>query len=67
MEEAWLRLADEKEPKKVSASERIRRLELKVAVLEERLSRLDFYEKLVYILLAVAFGEIVLRVLGVLK
>jgi len=60
-------LADEKEPKKVSASERIRRLELKVAVLEERLSRLDFYEKLVYILLAVAFGEIVLRVLGVLK
>lgn len=67
MEEALLRLVGEKEPKKVSASERIGRLELKVAVLEERLSRLDFYEKLVYILLAVAFSEIVLRVLGVLK
>ena len=32
-------MVGEKEPKKVSASERIRRLELKVAVLEERLDR----------------------------
>ena len=60
-------MVGEKEPKKLNVEERIRRLELKVAVLEERLSRLNFYEKLVYILLAAAFGEIVLRVLGVLK
>jgi len=39
MEEALLRLVGEKEPKKLNVDERIRRLELKVAVLEERLSR----------------------------
>jgi cell division protein FtsL len=58
---------EQKKAKKQTVAERIRQLEIKVAVLEEKVNRMSFQEKLIYILLAVAFGEIVLRVLGLLR
>ena len=56
----------EKKPKKVTQAERIHRLEVQIAVLEEQLKHRQFLEKIIWVLLATSLGEVVLRVLGVL-
>jgi len=57
----------EKKPKKLTKDERISSLEVRVAVLEERLQRQSFLEKIIWVLLATSLGKIVLDVLSALK
>jgi len=57
----------EKKPKKLTKDERIQSLEVRVAVLEERLEHASFYQKIIWVLLATSLGKIVLDVLAALR
>ena len=57
----------EKKTKKQTKDERIQSLEVRVAVLEERLQRQSFLEKIIWVLLATSLGKIVLDVLSALR
>jgi len=57
----------EKKPKKLTKDERIQGLEIRVAVLEERLEHASFYQKIIWVLLATSLGKIVLDVLSALR
>jgi len=57
----------EKKPKKLTRDERIQSLEVRVAILEERLQRQSFLEKIIWVLLATSLGKIVLDVLSALR
>jgi len=57
----------EKKPKKLTKDERINSLEVRVAVLEERLEHAGFYQKIIWVLLATSLGKIVLDVLAALR
>ena len=57
----------EKKPKKLTKDERISGLEVRVAVLEERLQRQSFLKKIIWVLLATSLGKIVLDVLAALR
>ena len=66
MKKHGLKLEPEKKPKKLTQAERISSLELRVAVLEEKLQNARFLEKIVWVLLATSLGKIVLEIFGVL-
>jgi len=57
----------EKKPKKLTKDERISSLEVRVAVLEERLEHASFYQKIIWVLLVTSLGKIVLDVLSALR
>jgi len=57
----------EKKPKKLTKDEKISSLEVRVAILEERLQRQSFLEKIIWVLLATSLGKIVLDVLTALR
>jgi len=57
----------EKKPKKLTKDERISSLEVRVAVLEERLEHASFYQKIIWVLLATSLGKIVLDALATLR